>query len=133
MPTSSQINDKYIGILPSKATGGADSLAHGSDILDIAASFIRGLDYSNPALSLKDQALKVETVRELQSWELGEAMGEVLRYLDVGLAVAEVCSMFRWSPGICECNLMTLVVLSFAQFEPERHNGRMYHVRYLCV
>ena len=93
MSTLSRV-DEYIGILPSKATGDASSLVHGDAILDILASFIRALDYSDPPIPWKDHILKRETIKELQSWGVGESMDEVIRYLDVGLAVAEVCSNY---------------------------------------
>ncbi|KZV67270.1 terpenoid synthase [Peniophora sp. CONT] len=81
----------YIGVLPSKMNGQPGDLdrAYEDGILDIAASFIRALDYSPPPYS-EDLALKAAAVEELQSWNIGDALDGFMKYLDLGLAAAEL-------------------------------------------
>ncbi|HEV7738429.1 MAG TPA: hypothetical protein VGO47_13805 [Chlamydiales bacterium] len=81
----------YIGILPSKANGEARTMApeHGDLILDIAASFMRALDYSPPPFP-QDPALHTAVVEELKSWNIGEAVSGFMKCVDVGVAAAEV-------------------------------------------
>ena len=66
-----------------------DDTDHRAAILDIAASFIRALDYSPPPFDIST-ALKDAVLRELQSWEVGGTFSTLMKYLDVGLAAAEV-------------------------------------------
>lgn len=82
---------EHIGVLPSQANGTASNMDHGDAILDVAASCIRALDYSAPPFT-HDSSLKDASVQELHTWDLGEALDDVMKYLDVGLATAEVRS-----------------------------------------
>ena len=70
----------------------ASDMAHTDSILDIAASFIRALNYSPPPFEL-DPTLKEAAFRELQSWDIGEVPNGVTKYIDLGLAAAEVRSI----------------------------------------
>ncbi|KZV64296.1 terpenoid synthase [Peniophora sp. CONT] len=90
MATLSLPDAEYIGVLPSKAKSDTIDTEHENAILDIVASFIHGIDYSLPPFSWQDPALKAATVKELQSWGIGEAMNGVMKYLDVGLGAAEL-------------------------------------------
>lgn len=89
--TTLSTDAEYIGVLPSKMNGKVGDLDHAYEngILDIAASFIRALDYSPPPYS-QDPALKAAAVEELESWNVGEALDGFMKYLDMGLAAAEV-------------------------------------------
>lgn len=82
----------HIGVLPSKMNGKAGDLHHAYEnvILDMAASSIRALDYSPPPYS-QDPALKLAAVKEMQSWNIGESLDGTMKYLDLGLAGAQVC------------------------------------------
>ena len=82
--------DNYIGSLPSKVNRRSLDKEHGEFILEIAASFARALDYSPPPFP-RDRALKAAAVRELLSWDIGEAVDGFMVWLDLGLAGAEVC------------------------------------------
>ncbi|KZV77247.1 terpenoid synthase [Peniophora sp. CONT] len=79
---------EHFGVLPSKANGKASNMDHGDAILDVAASCIRALGYSPPPFT-HDPSLKEASVEELRTWNLGEALDDVMKYLDVGLATAE--------------------------------------------
>ena len=64
-------------------------MKHGEVILDIAANFIRALDYSPPSFP-QDPILKQAIVKELDSWNIGAAVDGFMKCVDVGLAAAEV-------------------------------------------
>lgn len=70
-------------------TENQDSMAHEIAILEIAASFIRALGYTPPPFA-RDSILKDAVIGELHSWSLGESFDGLMKYLDVGLASAEV-------------------------------------------
>ncbi|KAF8066773.1 isoprenoid synthase domain-containing protein [Lyophyllum atratum] len=79
----------YNGVLPSKATGKASNMEHGEQILNIAANFIRGLDYSPPDFP-RDPTLRKAVLDELDSWNIGAASDGFLKCADVGTAAAEL-------------------------------------------
>ncbi|KZV75179.1 terpenoid synthase [Peniophora sp. CONT] len=89
MSTLFQTDAEYIGVLPSQMNGEAGNMDDGNAILDIAASFIRALNYSPPPFP-QDPTLKAAAVKELQSWDIGEAADGFMKYLDLGLAGAEL-------------------------------------------
>jgi hypothetical protein len=80
---------EHIGILPSKANGGVVTVDQGEAVLNIAASFIRALDYHPPPFP-KDATLHKATVQTLESWNIGDAVDGFMKCVDVGVAAAEV-------------------------------------------
>lgn len=79
----------YRGVLPSKATGKASNMEHGEAILNIAANFIRALDYSPPDFP-RNPTLRKAVIDELKSWNIGSAADGFLKCADVGTAAAEL-------------------------------------------
>ncbi|KAJ7346263.1 isoprenoid synthase domain-containing protein [Mycena albidolilacea] len=79
----------HIGILPSKANGGVVAVDQGEAVLNIAASFIRALDYHPPPFP-QDAALHNATVQILESWNIGDAVDGFMKCVDVGVAAAEL-------------------------------------------
>lgn len=83
----------HLGVLPSKANGKASNMENGPRILDIAGSFIRALDYKPPPFP-QDPELTRAVIQELESWDIGPAVSGFMKCVDVGIAAAEVLSLF---------------------------------------
>ncbi|VDB87317.1 unnamed protein product [Peniophora sp. CBMAI 1063] len=86
---TSSIPTKPSGTLPIQLPCSEAVPSNGDAILQIAAAFIRSLGYSPPP-STRDPILKDAAIKELTSWDLGESLEDVLKYLDVGLGAAEL-------------------------------------------
>lgn len=86
----------YIGILPSKANVRVGTVDQGEAVLNIAASFIRALDY-HPPLFTQDPTLHKAILHTLESWNIGDAVNGFMNCVDVGVAAAEAF----FSPHTC--------------------------------
>ena len=119
-------NGNHVGVLPSKANGKASNMEDGPRILDIAASFIRALDYRPPPFP-QDPVLTKAVVQELESWDIGPAVDGFMKCVDVGIAAAEVYSFFV-TQATCRLNFCSVALLPFSRIRSEDYHGDLHGV-----
>ncbi|KAF8160349.1 hypothetical protein K438DRAFT_1985778 [Mycena galopus ATCC 62051] len=138
----------HIGILPSRAKGQLTTVAQGETILDIAASFIRALDY-HPPLFPRNLALREAVVQTLHSWKIGNAVSGFMKCVDVGVAAAElfypahefdlkiviaICTAgMKWMDNVADDILEALTVFQsrFYARQPQIHPALDCYARFM--
>lgn len=118
----------HLGVLPSKANGKASNMElNGPKILDIATSCIRALNYKPPPFP-HDPVLEKAIVQELESWNIGPAVDGFMKCIDVGIAVAEVCSFFLSWMSFQMRFTCSAALLPFAGIRLEGNHGDIHGV-----